>query len=187
MSNETKKTAAERIQNLEETMLGSLKALNAVNSDNETIKEALRLLANKLDSVIKLLNEGKGLSDTNISTVMVQNKADQLASNTAAMVENGVLVKADTVENNSFIVGREVEDSGVVTNPRIQFTLESAKENLKANLLGAKVLDRILVQEGKAKLEILEIYSINQPVAPPAPQEETQVPQAEPEAPQAQA
>jgi hypothetical protein len=177
MSDEKKKTAAQRIQNLEDTLLGSLKALSAVNNEHETIKEALRLLANKLDSVVKLINSSQELSDANISTVMVQNKADQLAQNTASMVQNGVLTQSETIEANSFVVGREVEDNGNVINPRIQFTVGSAQENLRAKLLGAKVLDKILVEEGKAKLEVLEIYSINEPSAPQS------APQAAPEAP----
>ena len=174
---EKKKSASERIKNLEETLLGALKALSAVNNEQETIKEAIRLLGNKLDSVVKLLNSSQPLTNENISSVMVQNKADKLAENTALMVQNGILVKSETVDNNSFVVGREVMDSGEVINPRIQFTVESTQEHLKVKILGAKVLDKILVEEGKAKLELLEIYSISEAPAPQAAPEAA--PQAE--------
>jgi len=113
-----------------------------------------------------LLNSSQPLTDGNIGNQMVQNKANQLAQNTAQMVQTGVLIKSDTVDQNSFVVGREVEDNGNVTNPRIQFVVSSAQDHLKTKLLGAKVLDKILVEEGKAKLELLEIYSISQAPTP---------------------
>jgi len=177
-SKETKKTAGQRINNLEQTLVGTLKALGALDNEQQVIKEAIGLLGNKIDAVVKLLNASKELSNDNIASVMVDNKAAKLAENTNNLVKNGVLVQTDSVDNNSFVVGREVMDDGVVINPRIQFTVESSQDNLKTKLLGAKVLDKILVQEGKAQLEILEIYSINEPKAPQAPtaQETTQAP-----------
>lgn len=170
MSKDNKKSASERLDGLEETALGILKALTSLSQEQETIKEAIRLLSNKLDVVVQLQNAGKELSADNISVAMVQNKADQLERNTAQMVQNGLLVKSETVNDNSFVVGREVMDDGNIINPRIQFVVNSAQDSLKAKLLGAKVLDKILVEEGKAKLELLEIYSINEPQAPQAPQ-----------------
>ena len=163
-----KKTAAQRIQNLEDTLVGALKAMGALDNEQQVIKEAIQLLGNKMDSIVKLLNTGKELNNANISSTMVENKAAKLAENTAQLVNKGILVQQDTVDNNSFVVGREVMDDETVVNPRIQFTVESAQEQLKAKLLGAKVLDRILVGEGKAKLELLEIYSIHEPQAPAA-------------------
>ena len=168
MSKETKKTAGERIKNLEETLLGSLNALRALNEEQETIKEALRLLGNKIDSVVKLLNAGKELNDLNIASVMVQNKADKMAQDTASAVQQGILVKSDTVDKNSFVIAREVMDDGSVINPRLQFTVEGAQENLKTKVLGAKVADKIMLVEGKANIEVLEIYSITEPAAPQA-------------------
>lgn len=189
MAKEQKRSASERIRNLEETLVGTLKALGALDNEQQVIKEAIRLLGNKMDAMVKLIAAGQPLTETNIANVMVQNKADKMAENTQQMVTQGVLVKSDTVDANSFIVGREIEDNGNVINPRIQFTVESAQDHLKAKVLGAKVLDRILVEEGKAQLEVLEIYSINEPKAPeasPAPAAAApDAPAAEETAPQA--
>jgi len=170
MSNEKqqpKKTAAQRLSNLEDTLVGTLKALGAVDNEQSMIKEALSLLGAKLDAMTKLLQANNPqLTDAAMSNLMIEGKANKMSADTQQAVSNGVLVSTDVVTENCFVVGREVEDNGNVINPRIQFTVESAKEQFRARILGAKVLDRILVEEGKAKLELLEIYSINQPKAP---------------------
>ena len=166
-----KKTAAQRLSNLEETLVGTLKALGAVDNEQSVIKEALSLIGAKLDAMTKLLQSNNPqLTDTAMSNLMVEGKASKMNESTQQAVNSGVLVATDTVTENCFVVGREIEDDGNVVNPRIQFTVESAKEQFRARILGAKVLDRILVEEGKAKLELLEIYSIHQPKAPTAPQ-----------------
>lgn len=165
----TKKTAAQRLSNLEDTLKGTLQALGAVDNEQSVIKEALSLIGAKLDAVVELLREDKELSDANISNRMIEKKATKMAEGTETLVKQGILVANETVDENCFIVGRELMEDGSVVNPRIQFTVESTKPLLKAKILGAKVLDKISVEEGKASLEVLEIYSIHQPKAPAAP------------------
>lgn len=167
MANGTKKTtAAQRLSNLEDTLVGTLQALGAVDNEQSVIKDALALLGSKLDAMISLLRAGKELSDANISNLMIEDKTLKMTEGTQSLVKNGVLVANDTVDENCFVVGRELLDDGSVLNPRIQFTVESATPNLRAKILGAKVLDKIQVVEGKASMEVLEIYSIHQPKAP---------------------
>jgi hypothetical protein len=168
MTQKTKKSATERLSNLESTLVGTLQALGELDNDRNASNEAIRQLSSKVDVIVTLLSSGKEVSNTNIGNLMVENKAAELAVGTAQMVNNGILVANETVEENSFVVGREVLEDGSVINPRIQFTVESTMPHLKAKLLGAKVLDKITVEEGKAALEVLEIYSINQPQAPQA-------------------
>lgn len=169
MSNEKKKTAGERLKNLEDALLGTIKAVNGQANEQEIIKEALRLLGNKLDSVVQLLNAGQPLSDSNIASQMMQNKANKLAEDVAAAVVNGVLTPSDTIDAKSFVVCREVLDDGRVVNPRLQFTMENAVADLQPKLLGAKVLDKIVTTEDKPRLEVAEIYTINEQKAPDAP------------------
>lgn len=170
MEKGTKKTAAQRLSNLEDTLVGTLQALGAVDNEQTVIKEGLSLIGSKLDAVVTLLRSGKELSDANIANLMVEGRANKMAEGTQELVQKGVLTTGETVDENSFVIVREVMDDGSVINPRMQFTVESAKPHLRDKIMGAKILDKITIQEGKAKLEVLEIYSIQQPKAPEAPQ-----------------
>lgn len=169
MSDKQKKTAAQRITNLEETLVGTLRAFQAQSNEQELIKQALQLLVSKHEAVVKLLSSNQPITLAAIDAEMVQEKVEKMSKGTADLVTAGVLATTESVESNSFVVGRELMDDGTVVNPRIQFSVESTQPHLKAKILGAKVLDKILVEEGKAKLEVLEIYSINTPTPPSAP------------------
>lgn len=164
----TKKTAAQRINQLEGTLVKTLQLVGQLEGELGMAKEALGLLGSKLDAVVELTNSGKALSPENISVIMIGHKAAKLAEGTQNLINNGILVVTNQVAEDSFIVGREVEEDGTVTNPRIQFTAEATQPHLKEKLLGKKVLDRIVVEEGKAQLELLEIYQITQPQQAPA-------------------
>jgi hypothetical protein len=160
-TNEKPKTAAARIKNLEDALLGLIKAFNGAVNEQEVIKEALRLLSNKLDSTISLIRAGQELNDQNISTVMTQNRANKLANDVQAAVQGGVVSPSAIIDANSFVVCRVLNDDGTVQNPRLQFTLAS-EQALAPALLGHKVLDKVTMEGKTGSLEVMEIYTVNQ-------------------------
>lgn len=168
-----KRNASQRIEDLEQALMAAYQTLNQMAGDLSTIKEAIKLLGNKSDAVAK----AAGLSDDVISAIMVDNNVAELKSKTDNLVTSGVLSTVESIAADSFVIGKEVDDDGKVVNPRLQFALSSLNQDLQDKLVGAKVGDVVTLQEGKLKLEVMEVYKIaTQESAPVATEEvETEV------------
>lgn len=175
MSNQNQKqrSATERLNDVEQLLANLYQTADNMARDLLTIKEAIKLLANKLDSVAKESN----LSDDAISQRMLDNNVAELKSKVDDLIAQGILEAESTVTDKSFVVGRESDDSGKIMNPRIQFTLAALEPETKDKLVGANVGQVVDIKEGKYKLEILESYAI---VTPQAPQAEAPVAEATP-------
>lgn len=168
------RTASQRLDDLERGVMAMYQAADNIARDVMTLKEAIKLLGNKLDAVVKATSAGEALTDETLSRIMVQNNVDELKEKVTNLVGQGILVATDTVTEATFIVGREVDDKGAVVNPRMQFVVSALQAPLKAKLNGAKIGQLVEFQEGKLKFEVLEAYSIQSPKAPEAAQPEAQ-------------
>jgi hypothetical protein len=169
MSNQAdKRTAAQRIDDMERGLMALYQTADNMARDLMTIKEAIKLLGNKLDAVVKASNRGEQLNDEVISKIMVENNIEELKEKVQNLVNQGILQAAEEVSANSFVVGREVDENGQVQNPRMQFVVSALAENVKAKFPGAKAGQTLELEEGKWKFEILEVYNL---VVPSAPQE----------------
>ena len=153
---ENKRSASERIENLENGLVSLYQTADNMARDLNMVKDALKLLGNKLDSVVKAASNGEVITDEVVSRYMIEN-------NVAAMVDQGILVDQAQAEDNSFVVGKEVDDAGKVVNPRIQFVLNRLDKALQDKIKGSKKDDVLTLQEGKLKFQILELYSIQNP------------------------
>jgi hypothetical protein len=174
MSNQQadKRTASQRIDDMERGLMALYQTADNMARDLMTIKEAIKLLGNKLDSVVKASQRGEALNDEVIAKIMVENNMEELKEKVTNLVNQGVLVPAEEVGPNSFIVGRELSEDGTVQNPRMQFVVSALQEDVRSKFPGAKAGQTLELQEGKWKFEVQEVYSIQTPVAAPAPQEE---------------
>lgn len=182
MSNQQqdKRTASQRIDDMERGLMALYQTADNMARDLMTIKEAIKLLGNKLDSVVKASQRGEQLNDEVISKIMVENNIEELKTKVDNLVNSGVLVKAEEVSPNSFVVGREIDnETGAVTNPRMQFVVSALAAEVKDKFPGAKAGQILELQEGKWKFEVLEIYSIATPAAPEAAAQAEATPQAE--------
>lgn len=166
-----KRTATQRIEDLEQGFMSLYQTVDNMARDLMTIKEAIKLLGNKLDSVVKASTRGLTLSDDVIASIMVENNVEELKTKVTNFVNQGMLVPTEEVTNNSFVVGRELSDDGTVQNPRMQFVVSALSEDVRSKFPGAKVGQILDLQEGKWKFEILEIYSIETPKTPEAASE----------------
>src|SRR5690242_16307611 len=114
-----KKTAAQRIEALENAFMSLYHTADNMARDLLTAKEAIKLLGNKLDAVAKLAK----LSDDDIAKIMIENNIAELKGKIDNLVEKGVLTAEEEVKENSFVVGREIDQDSTVVNPRLQFAL----------------------------------------------------------------
>lgn len=170
MSNQQsdKRTAAQRIDDMERGLMALYQTADNMARDLMTVKEAIKLLGNKLDAVVKASNRGEQLNDDVISKIMVENNIEELKSKVTDLVNQGILVASEEVGEQSFVVGREIDENGEVKNPRMQFVVSALNQDVRSKFPGAKVGQTLDLQEGKWKFEIQEAYSIQTPQAPAA-------------------
>ena len=166
--NKDKRTASQRIEDLERTVMAAYQTLDQMARDLMTIKEAIKLLGNKTSAIATAAN----IPDDIISKLMLDANVAELKSKVDVLVEQGVLVADENLTDTSFVVGQEVDSNGAIVNPRLQFTLGSLNPDLRAKIAAGKVGgDDIELQEGKLKFRLLETYQIVTPQAPEASEE----------------
>lgn len=169
MSEENKKTATERLEVLENTsnnIIQAIQPLANMAQDLMALREAVRLLNNKLDAAIKSINAGTALTDENLNQIMTDNNAKELQDKVTKMVNDGLLTASDTVAKDSFVVINEADPSGKIVNPRMQFLLSAlTNEEVRGKLDGAKVGSNILIGDKGGSLNVLEAYNIVVPQA----------------------
>lgn len=170
------RSASQKIGDLENAMIALYQTADNIARDLNTAKEAIKLLGNKLDSIVKAQLAGEQPTDDVISRIMVENNIEELKNKLKVMVAQGILSPTEQVAEDSFLVGADQNDAGEVVNPRLQFALYAIRPpELQQKFLGAKVGDVLNLQEGKLKFKVAEIYQIQKPkpveAAPAAPAE----------------
>lgn len=163
-NNDKQRSATERLNDLEQATMGTFQALDNMSRDLMLVKDAIKLLGNKLDAVAKASN----LSDDVISKLMVENNVAELKGNVDRLIAQGILTAEGVVTAQSFVVLREVDDAGAVVNPRLQLAVSSIDPTIAEKLVGGMVGQTVTIQEGKLKAEIVESYAIQTPQAPSA-------------------
>ena len=159
-----KRTAVQRIDDLERGLMGMYQAADNMGRDLMTVKEAIKLLGNKIDAIVKATQRGEDLTDEVIGNIMVQNNVADLKARVDQLVASGTLVATlEPVDEKNFVVGQEVDDTGKVLNPRLQFVLGALNEDLRNKIKGAKVGDSVVFQEGKLKFDLQEAYAVVTP------------------------
>lgn len=162
------RSASQKIQDLEGAMISLYQTADNMARDLTTVKEAIKLLGNKVDAIVKASNSGQALSDDVISKIMIQNNCEELSQKVKVMVAQGILAAAEQVAEDSFVVGEEQNDLGETVNPRLQFAVYAIQPELREKFIGGKVGDVLNLQEGKLKFKVAEIYKIQQPKQPEA-------------------
>ena len=171
------RSAAQKIADLENAVMALYGVVESLTKENATIKTALKMLDNKVSAIVKASDRGLHLNDAVLEQLMIENNCEDLAKRVTKMLEDGVVTPEESVSPNSFLVASELDDTDKVISPRIQFALKAIKEEYQTKLVGTKVGDTVLLEEGKLKVKVLESYKINAPAAAPeteVPTEETQ-------------
>ena len=157
------RSASQKISDLENALMALYQTANNMASDISTLKEAVKLLGNKVDSIVKASTKGEQITDAVISRIMIENNVEDLTNKVKNMIAQGILAVQEQVSNDSFIVGEETNDQGDIVNPRLQFALMAVQPELREKFVGAKAGDLLTLQEGKLKFRLLETYQIQQP------------------------
>ena len=194
---ETQKTAdnrsaSQKIQDLENAMIALYQTADNIARDLNTVKDAIKLLGNKIDSIAKAQLSGEQPTDEVISRIMTENNIEDLKNKLKVMVAQGILTPTEQIAEDSFIAGADINEAGETVNPRLQFALYAIRPpELQQKFLGARVGDVLNLQEGKLKFKVAEIYQIQKPkpaeAAPVAPAETSAPAEAAPAAPAATA
>ena len=157
------RSASQKITDLENAVMNAYQTLDNVIKDLGIIKDAIKLLGNKVDSIVKASVNGEAINDSVIARIMMENNCEELANKVNVMVAQGVLATQEQVGDNSFIVGAELNDAGETVNPRLQFAIFALRPELREKLKGSKSGDVIVLEEGKLRFKVLESYAIVQP------------------------
>lgn len=173
------RSASQKISDLENALMSLYQTADNMARDVMTLKEAIKLLGNKVDSIVKASSSGEAINDAVISRIMVENNCEELANKVKTMVAQGVLASQEQVAEDSFVVGEEVNEQGEIANPRLQFALYALQQDLRDKFIGAKAGDLLSLQEGKLKFRVSEVYQIQQPKAAEEPTEEATTAPAE--------
>lgn len=166
---EKKPTATQRIQQLEQ-QIGTLNQhISFLANQAEQLKKgfenSVTVLSKKMDAVVQAGSKGQ-ISKESVEDIMKDERVKELKNLIDSMVEQGVLELKDKdqlSDNKTFLVGQQVDDSGNVVNPRLQFYIDSIQsEEVKDKLIGRSVGDILELEKDQPKLEITELYSIKE-------------------------
>jgi len=168
-----KRTATQKIADLEAAVMELYQTIQIMGRDLSIAKDAIKLLGNKLDSVVQAAATGQPINDETVAKLMVSNNVEELKQKVSNLVAQGFLQPSETVPENAFVVGREENDKGETVNPRLQFSLSALEnEDFRNKIKAAKIGDVINLQEDKLRFVLLEVYAIVAAQAVPA-QEQT--------------
>jgi hypothetical protein len=168
-ANQDKRTASQKIEDLERAVMSGFQVSNNMARDLMMIKDALKLLGNKVDSIMKASREKLELNDENISKLMLENNIAELKGKVENLVTQGILKATEEVGDNTFLVGSENDKDGKVVHPRVQFTYGSLEKDLQEKLKGAKAGQIVTFKDDKLRFVVQEVYAIIPPKAPEAP------------------
>lgn len=187
-----KRTATQRLEDAEQVLLQAIQTINMQSRDILTLKDAVKLLGNKLDAIVKASVGGEPLNDEVLSRIMVENNIEELKQKIVNLVNAGALTASEVTTETSFIVGEETDEFDEVVNPRLQFAVTALNPEARIKVLGAKAGDTVSFGDNTRGLRLLEVYEIGAPkssdVVPAAPAEvasssaETLAPAPAPEA-----
>lgn len=175
---ENKLTAKERIEALEKhvALLGESqqhmqlslgKQFEAVVEQFKRLELGIKSLNKKINATITAGTSEGGINNDSVTKIMVAEEVEKLKANIKLLKDNGVIVDSETglIGENSFVVGRELDEEKKEINPRIQFHLGSlADQETIKNLVGKKVGDLVHPKEGSGDfyLEITEVYDLSE-------------------------
>lgn len=154
-------TAAQRLEGLEQAAMLLDNTVRQVVMTQENIAQALKLLANKVDAIVKATNAQEPLNDEVISRIMIQNNVEELRRRVENMKAMGTIKAVEALPENGFIVGREIDqETKEVQNPRVQVAVENIAKESREKVIGSKPGDIIDFGKDKLALEVEEVYEI---------------------------
>ena len=157
-------TAAQKLEALENMFMSQNNQIEILADEIDRLRNQLVAVNKRLNSTIQAAEQG-GISGDNVNKIILGENMKELEAKINFLKEQGVLVKNDEAEisDKSFVVGREIDTEGNVTNPRVQFSVGSVDPDVKKQIYGKKLGDVVAYSESQDSLEITEVYDIVDP------------------------
>lgn len=164
-----KRTASQRIEDLERAVMSIYQASNGMARDLGLIKNAMKLIDSKISAIMEASVSGKPLTDEVVGGIMREKELEDFKGKVTELVSKGFLVATETLPENAFVVGYEAQPDaadgtpGKVMHARLQFTLASLDKEIQEKFKGSKVGDTVSFGEGALVFKIQELYQIVNP------------------------
>jgi hypothetical protein len=155
------RSASQKIADLENGIMSLYQTVGTMARDLMTVKDILKVLNNKVGSIVKASASGQAITDEVISKIMIDNTVEDLKNRLRYMVAEGRLKAVDQADESSFLAGIVETDAGEVVNPRLQFVVNELSPLIKEKCKGAKVGDGLaILEESNLVFRVQEIYAI---------------------------
>ena len=159
-----KMNATQRLAAVEQLVSSYDSKFNIVADELDKLSAYVNNLTRRLNATIQAGEDG-GITNDSVKQIIIGENVKDLEGKVEMLQQNGVLSRNDTmaIADNSFIIGREIDDEGNVVNPRLQFLVGSIEQSYKEGLLGKKLGDTYKSKDSSVTLEITEIYEVADP------------------------
>ena len=157
-------TASQKLDALENAFIQQNQQIDILAEEIDRLRGTVVSLNKRLNASIQAAEQG-GITGESVNKIILGENMKELEAKVTFLTEQGVLVRNDDSEigDKSFVVGRELDTEGNVTNPRVQFSVGSIDQEVKGKLQGKKAGDVVAYSEGEDSLEITEVYDIVDP------------------------
>lgn len=168
MSANDKLTSIQRLTALEEAFANVTDRIEQqfkiVADEINRLNDINVAMAKRLNAIVKAGDEG-GVTSEAVSNAIVNSAAKELKAKVDMLIENNVLTlnNGKAIDEDTFIVGREIDGEGKEINPRIQFLVRSLMDDVKKKIIGKKVGDEVEDDAKTQTLIITEVYDVRQP------------------------
>lgn len=155
------KNAAQKLEALEQAFVRQNQQITILADEIDRLRETVVALNKRLNASIQAGEQGN-MSNESVNKIILGENMKELESKVNFLVEQGVLVRNDEAEisDKTFVVGREVDAQGNVTNPRVQFAISTVDPSVKDKFLSRKAGDVIAFSETDDSVEITEVYEM---------------------------
>jgi hypothetical protein len=148
------------IQQQQNIMNGFQKNFQILADEIDQLRELTIGVGRRVNATIQAAESGNLTSDA-VNNLIIEDNIKRLKEQVAQMVQMGAISPSEVVDERSFFIGRELDDSGKVTNPRYQMSFDSASKAFQAVVIGKKVGDIVVTDiTTGASFEITEVYAI---------------------------
>jgi len=142
--------------------------LKLINNQVTILAEEIDLLGQTMGKVdrkvtasIKAGEQGK-LSQNSVEQIIIEEDVKELVGKLKFLEKQGAIVKKDDkiTDERTFIVGKQVNQEGKETVPRLQFAIMTLSEEVKKYFMNKKLGDKVQMEGENDVVEIMEIYDI---------------------------
>lgn len=157
-------TASQKLEALENMFMTQNNQIEILADEIDQLRSQLVAVNKRLNATIQAADAG-GVTSESINKIILSDNMKELESRITFLADQGVLVRNDDAEitEKTFVVGREIDTEGNVTNPRVQFSVGSVDVELKKQITGKKVGAVVAYSETQDSIEVTEVYDIVDP------------------------